>query len=440
MNTAGKIIAGAVTAAAIGGGTLVMTNLTEPETPVVDDVTAATVEVPKVEVPKVELPTVAVPEVAAPEITGVKVLAADVEMYHLPVSSDLSDVSVLTTSVQSAGVSTAGVSSANVAIPLIAMASDRIPKLQRMFQEASQISDQRNLRHDPEFGLDSEAWKKWLAIYRKNEPYTPEYKPLPADLRIIAEVKCPVGEDQVSTLERNLDFYGKQGYNAVLLTFDTSEDLDRLADTADLIRAHGMKIVCAYSGPEKLNWSVYRDPDLIEKFVSRICARSDAYLIGWRRTSSHLLLMDEPFRNHLLRAARKLNPEIAVIGEAFCGRTAESPHTVAYNVPANASAVLLFGIGYRGVAIEPAMNGVFDRVRDLPRIGLSIGEKPYYDTQHDTGRTFAENLKIKQRIERRFRSGGCVGTLTIRGDGSDGIYNSKFTENLSLNYGKEETK
>ncbi len=418
MNTAGKIIAGAAAAAAIGGGTLVVTNLPEPEPAEADDVTAATVEVPKVEVPKVALPSVEVPKVATPEITGVTVLASNAEAYQLPASSSLT---------------------ASVSVPLIALASDRIPQLQNMLREASRISDKRNLRYDPEFGVDSEAWKKWLAIYRADEPYTLEYKPLPENLRIIAEVKCPVGSDQVNTLERNLDFYAKQGYNAVLLTFDTTEDLERLIDTADLVRAHGLKIVCAYSGPEKLTWSVYRDPDLIGKFVSRICAKSDAFLIGWRRTSSHLLLMDAPFRNHLLKAARELNPEIAVIGEAFYGETAAARRTVACNVPANASAVLLFGIGYRGVAIELAMDGMFGMVKDLPRIGLAIGEKPYYDTQYNTGRTFAENLKIKQRIERRFRSGGCVATLTIRGDGSDGIYNSKLTENLSLSYGKEET-
>ena len=30
--------------------------------------------------------------------------------------------------------------------------------------------------------------------------------------------------------------------------------------------------------------------------------------------------------------------------------------------------------------------------------------------------------------------------MTIRGDGSDGVYDKRFTENLSQKYGKEETK
>ncbi len=390
------------------------------------------VSTPVVEVPKVELPVVEVPKVITPEITGVKVLTANAGAYRLPELSDVSDRSGLT----------AGVQTASVSVPLIASGAARIPQVQAMLREAQTVlADQRNLRYDPEFGIDSAAWKKWLAIYRKNEPYTLEYQPLPAGLRIIAEVKCPVDADQVATLNRNLEYYAKQGYNAVLLTFDTTEDLSRLIDTAELLRAHGMKIVCAYAGPEKLQWSVFRDPDVIEQYISRLCMVSDAFLIGWRRTSCHLLIQDDAFRNHLLRAARKLNPNIAVIGEAYYGHTAHSNHRtdlVTYNVPANASAVLLFGIGYKGVALELAMDGMFPQVKNLPRIGLAIGERPYFDTRNNTGKTFAQNLAIKQRIERRFRAGGCVGTLTIRGDGSDGIYDKRFTENLSQNYGKEE--
>lgn len=462
MKILGKVIASTTAAAAIGGGTYLATELTdEPE--VIDDVVAATVEVPKIEIPKVEIPkvqteSVAIAEVTTPAVTGVAVLSANAGAYRLPDLFDLSDLTGVKTvsasaasasaprlemvSLKTASAQTASAAAATVQVPLIASGAARIPQVQAMLREAQTVlADQRNLRYDREFGVDSAAWQKWLAIYRSNEPYTLEYKPLPADLRIIAEVKCPADADQVSTLDRNLEFYAKQGYNAVLLTFDTTEDLTRLIDTAALIRAHGLKIVCAYAGPEKLEWSVFRDPDVIDEYISRVCMTADAFLIGWRRTSCHLLIQDDAFRSHLLRAARKLNPNIAVIGEAYYGQTAHSNHRtdhVTYNVPANASAVLLFGIGYRGVALELAMDGMFPAVKNLPRIGLAIGEKPYFDTRNDTGKTVAQNLAVKQRIERRFRSGGCVGTLTIRGDGSDGVYDKRFTENLSLRYGKEE--
>ena len=452
MNAIKKVILSSVTAAAIGGGTWVATELADTPEEVVDDVTAATVTVPKIELPKVELPrvdaeTVVRVEIRTPEISGVTILPTTAAVYHIPgaelaESSQQELIATAQTATASTGTAqTATAQNASVQIPLIASGAARIPQIQSMLRDAkSLLADQRNLRYDPDFGLDSKAWQKWLEIYRRNEPYTLEYKPLSADLRIIAEVKCPVDADQVSVLDKNLEFYAKRGYNAVLLTFDTTEDLPRLIDTAELIRAHGLKIVCAYAGPEKLNWSVFRDPDVIAEYISRICAVSDAFLIGWRRTSCHLLIQDDAFRNHLLRSARKLNPQIPVIGEAYYGQTAHSDHRtdyVSYNVPANASAVLLFGIGYKGVAIELAMDGMFPAVRKLPRIGLAIGEKPYFDSSNDTGKSYAQNLAIKQRIERRFRAGGCVGTMTIRGDGSDGIYDKSITENLSLPYGKE---
>ncbi len=454
MNAIKKVILSSVTAAAIGGGTWVATELADTPEEVVDDVTAATVTVPKIELPKVELPrvdaeTVVRVEIRTPEISGVTILPTTAAAYHIP-AMELAEFSrqelIATTQTATASTGTAQTATAQnatVQIPLIASGAARIPQYQAMLREAQTVlADQRSLQHDSTFGLDSSAWKKWLAIYRKNEPYTLEYKPLPADLRIIAEAKCPADADQVSALDRNLEFYGKQGYNAVLLTFDTTEDIGRLLDTASLIRAHGLKIVCAYSGPENLRWSVFRDPDVIADYVSRVCAVSDVYLIGWRRTSCHLLIQDDAFRNHLLRSARKFNPNIAVLGEAYYGQTAHSnlrTHYVSYNVPENASGVLLFGIGYKGVALEIAMTGMFPAVKDMPRIGLAIGEKPYFDTHNDTGKTFAQNLAVKQRIERRFRAGGCVGTLTIRGDGSDGIYDKRFTENLAVKYGKEET-
>lgn len=401
MNVMNLILA--VTAAA--AVTATEEELPEVEIPVV---TAPKVEVPVVEIPKVDVPEVERPVIIVPGVTGMEIVG-------------------------SGEASTAGVT-----VPQVASVSDRVPEMMKMIRTAKSFADQRNLRFEPEISLDSAVWRKWMKIYQSNQPYTPAYKELPQGLRIIAEVKCPEDEGQEATLGKNLDFYAKQGYNAALLTFDTTENIDRLLETAKIIRAHGMKIVCAYSGPEKLRWSIYRDPDVIEQYVSRVCAVSDAFLIGWCRTSAHLLIMDRPFRDHLLRAARKLNPDVAIIGEAFYGETALNRRTVTYNVPDNASAVLLFGIGYKGIAIELAMDGMFDKVKHLPRIGLAIGEKPYFDTKNNTGRTFAENLRIKQRIERRFRKGGCVATLTIRGDGSDGIYDKKITENLTMPYGKEE--
>ena len=129
-----------------------------------------------------------------------------------------------------------------------------------------------------------------------------------------------------------------------------------------------------------------------------------------------------------------------VIGEAYLGQTAESNESeraVTYNIPENISAVLIFGIGYKGVAIERAIDLVFPQTKGLPRIGLAIGERPYFDSRNDTKKSMVENNKIKAKIESRFLRAGCIGTMTIRGDGSDGIYDKTVTENLCLPYKEE---
>lgn len=181
--------------------------------------------------------------------------------------------------------------------------------------------------------------------------------------------------------------------------------------------------------------TVFHDPDQIAERLRLVCPLAEAILVGWRRTSVHLFIQDEAFTNFILRTAREANPEIAIIGEAYYGQTAESYESVAtYNIPANASAVLLFNLGYNHIAIETAMDIVFPKVKDLPRIGVVVGSGPYYESECLTRRKFEDNLKIKQELERRFLAGGCIGTITFRTDGSE----CGFSDNLATKY-KEET-
>lgn len=420
MKPLNRIIAGTAAAAAIGGSLMVADFEPDPESE--NEITLP--EVPVLQVPVPEMPALQVETLrgVVPEISGVEVSPLEIAVPDASPQVEADTIQI------------SEVDAALLKVPDI---SGRIAAFQEFMQKLSGFADQRGIEHDPTLDPESEVWRKWLEIYRNNQPYTLEYKPLPKNLRVICEVKCPADPAAVQTLTDNLKFYRRQGYNAVLMTFDTTESPERLMQTAGLIKAHGFRIIGAYSGPERLEWSVFRDPDKIAEYVRRLAAHCDAWMIGWRRTSVHLFIPDAPFTNHILRAARLGNRHIAVIGEAYLGQTAhssESTHAVTYNVPANVSAVLLFGIGCKGVAVERAMDGVFPRVGNLPRIGLVIGERAYYDSRFNTHRTFAENLAIKQRIEQRFLRGGCVGTFTIRADGSDGMYDRNVTEDLSKPY------
>ncbi len=446
-NTLAATAAAGVLAA---GGTLYyLGSETAQETEESDDVTAVSLELPRVNLPAVSVPAVASPDVVSFDVASPAV--RETEVFR----ADVASLSVASLSVASSEVEKAEVVTPEVVITRFVSAlkleelkipeppdPERIPlviELQRTLQAL--FRDKRNLAYDKTVGIDSAAWKKWIEIYRKNEPYTLEYKALPSGLRIICEVKCPQNAEQIETLDKNLEAYREAGYNAVLLTFDLTEQLSKLLDVVAFVRSKDMRVVFAYTGPERLEWSVFQDPDKLASFLRSLGAVSDAFLLGWRRTSLHLLIPDPQWINFLVKNARGFNRDLPVIGEAYLGQTAESNESeraVTYNIPENVSAVLCFGIGYKGVAIGRALDLVFPKTKGLPRIGLAIGERPYFDTRNNTKKSVSENNAIKAQIERRFLAAGCIGTMTIRGDGSDGIYDKTLTENLCLPYKEEE--
>ena len=444
-NTLAATAAAGVLAA---GGTLYyLGSETARETEETDDVTAVSVELPRVNLPAVSVPAVASPSVSSPEVEKAEVVTPEVVITRFVSAITLEELKIPeppdpAVNTKARLVLIPSPQGVKIVVPDVTDPTERIPlviELQRTLQAL--FRDKRNLAYDKSIGIDSTAWKKWIEIYRKNEPYTIEYKTLPSGLRIICEVKCPQNAEQIETLDKNLEAYREAGYNAVLLTFDLTEQLSKLLDVVSFVRSKDMRVVFAYTGPERLEWSVFQDPDKLASFLRSLGAVSDAFLLGWRRTSLHLLIPDPQWINFLVKNARGFNRDLPVIGEAYLGQTAESNESeraVTYNIPENVSAVLCFGIGYKGVAIGRALDLVFPRTKGLPRIGLAIGERPYFDTHNNTKKSMRENNAIKAQIERRFLAAGCIGTMTIRGDGSDGIYDKTLTENLCLPYKEEE--
>lgn len=322
-----------------------------------------------------------------------------------------------------------------------------IPQYAAMLAEQqSLLRDQRNIRHDPALNsLASENWIAWKKIY--NDPeyknYTMEYKPLLANLRIINEVWGANDSTQLRTMLRRLKEYRRWGYNAVLVCFDTSENLLDLMCTIDYIRSTGMKIVIVYTGgKETLHDSVFRDPVILRKFLMALAPKADALLLGWWRTSIHLFIPDKSYTNYIIKSARSANPDLPVIGQAYWGQTAETGtdhknFKVTVDLPTNASAVLIMGIGFPGLANKQTLDFLFKDVSTHPhKIALVAGEKPYYDTHNNTGRSELENRKIKRALENRLLRSGFQSTMTFSGDGSNGMYKKNKTENICLEYAK----
>ena len=417
MNTITKTAAGAAAAAAVAVGVALYSAFDqEPQLDAgyVDDIQPVTVETPKIVVPIVAAATVSTPAIE----TFRTVSAFDLESLGVPV-----------------------VQSASIVTPTVTDAAADMPEAVALFKTMMPlIRDQRTL-----LGMDistaNTAWQRWAAIYQDAEytQYVPDYKPLAPGLRIINEVKCPADAAEFSTMQSRLDYYAERGYNAVLVTFDTSENLPRLSAAVDYIKSAGFRVVIAYAGREDLREPVWRDPATLRRWLSTLGGKADALLLGWRRTSLHLFLPDKPFTNFLIRSAREGNPDLAVVGMAYYGETAETLQGITYDVPENCSAVLVVGLGYPRASTRTALRTLFPEVADHPHlIGLAVGEKPYFDTQNSTGKSRAENEAIQRRIEIRLLQAGCASTMTYSGDGSDGAYGDKTkTENLCREYGKK---
>ena len=359
------------------------------------------------------------------EVTGIQVPEVTVEPVTVTVENPVTVCTPVGTTVPV------------VDLPEVSNPADRIGKVQNFLEMARvKFRDRRNWKSDRTFGIDSDSVKKWRKIYeewRKSDLSDGSDVSDRSDrlkgLRMIAEVHHPIDQN---ALRKNLAMYQQQGYNAVLLTFGyQGETLAEVIAAADLIRRSGLQVWFAYSGPEKLEHSVFMDPDVLKKYLQELSIRADGFLIGWRRTSVHLLIQDEPFRDYLIRCAREVNPSLPVLGEAYYGMTAHTNHysRVTYNLPECASGCYVMGFGFS--EYDP---GVYlsrmTRIKDMPKVAVIIGEKPYYGSTNATGRSFEENLRIKQEIEKRWLAAGCVGTITLHGDCSDGIYNEKISDNI----------
>ena len=364
-------------------------------------------------------------EVTLPETPAV--------VTEVPETPEVSSASVEVTKPETASVETPEVLSQTVQT-----GDHRISEVQAWHALLKEtFRDQRNLKWDLTTLLDQKgAWEKWVKLYKTAKPYVIEYKTLPKGLRIISEVKRPRSEAEYVTLSKNLAYYQTAGYNCVLLTFTMKDPLPELLKLCDFLKCRKWKIVFAFSGAEDLAVSAFPDPDELAKYLAALGVRCDALLLGWRRTSLHLLTPDRQYINHLVRSARSANPDLPVIGMAYFGMTSESNHKMisSYSIPEGVSAVLLINIGYPFKDMKKVIEQRFPKIKDLPKIGQALGPWPYYDSRFKVKKSFEEIQSIKRTVEDKFLSAGCIGTMTLRGDGSDGIYEKAVNENLSQPY------
>ena len=383
------------------------------------------------------------------DVTAVQVEVTQIHPVSVKMNDELlcCDVSaVVVTPVQDKGVD---ITVADPAVTAISV-SDPADYVMRyaavVAEQNAMLRDKRNIKHDPTLGSPaSTTWVAWKKIYQdpQYQSYTMEFKPLSPELRIITEVWAARDSSQIQTLKRRLAEQQRWGYNAVLVCFDTTEELSDLMWTVNYIRSIGMKVIITYTGGlENLHESVFRDPVKIRRFLMELAPHADALLLGWWRTSVHLFLPDPAYTNYIVKTARSANPDIPIIGQAYWGQTAETgtdhkDFRVTFDVPKNASAVLVMGMGYPRAASKRTLDTLFKDVASHPhKIALVAGERPYFDTRHQTGRSELDNRKIKRALELRLLRAGFQSTMTFSGDGSNGMYEKNKTENLCREYAK----
>lgn len=409
MNKTTKI-ASTVAAVAIAAGTAVVYNdIRETDKFYDENPELIPMDLPTLNLPKLNLPTLNLPKIQLPEInTAVVIDGKMLEELNLPVAATYD--------------------------------KDRFEQWKTLSEDKKNLfKDKRNLSYDKSISIDSTSFQKWIEIHKEKQNYVLEKVPLEDEIKMIAEVTVPNNPEEYNTLIKNLEKYHKKGYNAVLLTFDTSENLSSLIELSLLISKKEMSCWIAYSGPEDLKHSVYVDPDKLKEYVGELSEISDGIIVGWRRTALHLFMQDKPFTNFILKAAREANPSIMVLGEAYLGPTyeldIEQPIKASFNIPANSSGTIVNNIGFQNVNVKSALNGVFKKVSKMKRVAVVVGSRPYHMTVNNSGYNREEQDEIKKRIEENFVKAGCSGTITLHGDGGEIVINGakRLTDSLCLN-------
>ncbi len=366
-----------------------------------------------VKLPVIKLPVIPLPVIELPEISTVTFLS---DLSDLSDKSDQSDTSLAIGTVPVAKVAV------TTAADLAAAKAHREAK-DKLFR------DQRGLLYDAATGPESSDFAAWVALYKSHTPYTAKHIPLRKGLRMVAELRHPADPD---VLADNLEFYKGKGYNAVLITFDGSEEPYHLTDLADKVTAAGLKVWYAFGGAEDLKLSVFVHPARLRRLIAAIAPRAEGTLLNWRRTSQHLLLPDRPFTDFFIKESRAANPQLQLVGESYFGQNAESDHKfkVATSLPVNASGVLLVNIGYSFYAPQKVFDKLFGHLAKVPRLVVILGPRPYYATKGTRRFSFGPAWEIKRSTEDKFLKAGAAGTVTLHGDGSNGLYNRNHTDNL----------
>jgi len=193
----------------------------------------------------------------------------------------------------------------------------------------------------------------------------------------------------------------------------------------------GFAVWFTYGGKESTKAPVYMDVKRYKRGLKQLARLCTGFILHWRRTSLHLFIPEATWTGYTLKQVRKGNKNIIVAGEIYYGYQPQTykHNSVTVDIPENASCVVATNMGFSNSYAKGVVK-LCKKYTDLPILSLVVGEKPYYMSSNKNNKTKQENRVICKRIEKRMTSNGVSGTVTITGDGSDGNYSPKITDNL----------
>lgn len=303
-------------------------------------------------------------------------------------------------------------------------------KIQKYF------SDKRNVEHDTTI-LTNKYIKDWINIYDTYNNVKIKKIPLKNSFRMISEIKVPKNMKQFEILEKNLKYYQSRGYDSALIVFDGSESPQDLNNLVKYVRYLNLRPFFAFGGDENLSISVFVNPEMLKRQLESLSEYSEGFLLGWRRTSAHLFEQDIQYMNYMSECVRNSNKNCLIFGEIYYGNTAKYPKEnkwgFGYNLPNYASAAVICNFGFESVNADGVIKYLIPKKlgKQIDKIALVVGQKPYYLTVHKNNLTQEKNQEIKEKIENRFIKAGCKGTITLHDDGRNGIGRYQTNNNLS---------
>lgn len=211
------------------------------------------------------------------------------------------------------------------------------------------VGDPVNIERDPTVSARYAAkWSAWDRIYRDYAAWRGECVALPAEpLRLVAEFR-PADKVDFAALRQ-------AGYNGVVLLVDTADEPDVAARWMLAARFAGLKVLVAYAPPlEDHRATVFPDPFRLKTLLRRCGALADGLLLGWRRSSIHMVRQDRAYSAFLIAAARQDQPTLPVIGEIYTGETGDGyapADAPAIQMPPEATGALV--VNYVGPRINP---------------------------------------------------------------------------------------